>query len=260
MFDLQTWLWALAAITLLLTAVWVASLKKRDASIIDPFWSLTFVVALFVYIWKSPAPDGARRWLLASLVLVWALRLAIYLFWRNWGKPEDRRYVAMRERQGANFPVVSLFTVFWVQAALAWVVSLPLLAGVDGSLPLHAYDWIGVALWTLGMSFQVVGDFQLARFKAAANNEGAVLDSGLWRYTRHPNYFGEFCIWWGFGCFALALGAWWALLGPAVMSVMLLQVSGVALLESDIADRRPGYREYVRRTSAFFPWPPRPAA
>jgi steroid 5-alpha reductase family enzyme len=137
------------------------------------------------------------------------------------------------------------------------VISLPLLAAVNSTTPLGWLDAIGAAVWLLGMVFEAGGDWQLARFKADPANRGKVLDSGLWRYTRHPNYFGDFCVWWGLFLIALAGGGWWSVIGPLVMSGLLLKVSGVVLLEKDIGERRPAYRDYVRRTSAFFPAPPR---
>jgi steroid 5-alpha reductase family enzyme len=141
---------------------------------------------------------------------------------------------------------------------LAWVISLPLLGSIGGdAAPLGWLDYLGIAFWCVGFYFEAVGDWQLARFKADPANAGQVMDRGLWGLTRHPNYFGDFCIWWGFGLLALGAGAWWALPGPVLMSVLLLRVSGVSLLERDIGQRRPGYAEYVRRTNAFFPGPRR---
>jgi steroid 5-alpha reductase family enzyme len=149
--------------------------------------------------------------------------------------------------------------VFGLQAALAWVISLPLLAATGSTAPLGWLDAAGVALWLVGMIFEAGGDWQLARFKRDPANRGKVLDTGLWRYTRHPNYFGDFCVWWGFFLIALSAGGWWSIVGPLAMSFLLLKVSGVALLEKDIGERRPAYRDYIRRTNAFFPGPPRAA-
>ncbi|HET9695105.1 MAG TPA: DUF1295 domain-containing protein, partial [Steroidobacteraceae bacterium] len=199
-----------------------------------------------------------RTVLVLTLVTLWGLRLAIYLGRRTFGHEEDRRYQAIRRRNDPGFTWKSLYLVFGLQAVLAWVISLPLLGGVAGDpRPLGVLDGLGAALWLLGWSFESVGDWQLARFKADPANAGRVMDRGLWRYTRHPNYFGDFCVWWGFYLVALAAGAWWSIAGPALMTVLLLRVSGVALLERDIGTRRPGYEEYVRRTNAFFPGPPR---
>ena len=192
---------------------------------------------------------------------VWGVRLAGYLAWRNHGKGEDFRYRAMRKHWGARFPLVSLVTVFVLQGVLMWVVSLGVQLSQTATEPsVGALAAVGVAVWAVGLFFEAVGDAQLARFKADPANKGAVMDRGLWRYTRHPNYFGDFCVWWGFGLISLAAPwGWLALLGPVLMSVLLLRVSGVAMLEKTIGSRRPGYAEYVRRTSAFFPRPPKKA-
>jgi steroid 5-alpha reductase family enzyme len=145
-----------------------------------------------------------------------------------------------------------------LQALLAWVVSLPLLGAATSSAPLGWLDAVGTALWLLGMVYEAGSDWQLARFKRDPANAGRVLASGLWANTRHPNYFGNFCIWWGLYLVALQGGAWWSLPGPLLMTLLLLKVSGVALLEKDIAHRRPEYADYVRRTPAFIPGPRRP--
>lgn len=259
MFEFTTWMWALAAVCALMSVIWAFSVPMRDVSIIDGFWSLAFLLALGVYLYFSPGDASPRRELVSGLVAAWSLRLAIYLFWRNWGEPEDRRYVQMRDRQGPSFWWVSFFTIFMLQAPLAWVISLPLLPAVNSALPLGAWDWAACALWTVGMLFQVGGDWQLARFKADPANKGRVLDHGFWRYTRHPNYFGEFCIWWGFTFFAFGAAVFWVAIGAILISFLLLKVSGVAMLEADIAQRRPAYADYIRRTSAFLPWfPSRP--
>jgi steroid 5-alpha reductase family enzyme len=212
---------------------------------------VTFVVA-----------DGTetRRLLLAGLTTLWGGRLALYLFWRNAGHGEDPRYRAMRRHWGDRFWIVSLGTVFLLQGTLMWVVSLPVQIGQVPDSPdsLGLVELLGVLVYAVGLFFEAVGDYQLARFKADPNNEGAVMDTGLWRYTRHPNYFGDFCVWWGLFIVAAATGVGvWSIFGPIVMTIFLLRVSGVALLERSITKRRPGYEEYIRRTNAFFPGPPR---
>lgn len=250
----------LAAVVGLLTLVWLLSLILRDASIIDPFWGMGFVLVAFVSLCVNH-PSNPRAWLLTLLTSVWAARLSTYLLVRNWGHGEDRRYRAMREHHGARFWWVSLLTVFLLQAVLLWFVSLPIQAAA--CLSESAWSWldlVGCLLWAVGVSFEALGDWQLARFKSDPRNAGAVMDRGLWRYTRHPNYFGDFCVWWGIFLIAAAGGAWWTVLSPVLMSLLLLRVSGVTLLESSIGERRPAYREYQARTNAFFPGPPRPAA
>jgi steroid 5-alpha reductase family enzyme len=243
----------------LVTALWGVSLAVRDSSIVDVFWGSGFVVIAWVGFALGDG-SGTRSWLLALLVTAWGLRLSVYLARRNPGKGEDRRYAEMRRRHGGRWPLRSLFVVFWLQGALMWVVSLPVQVAMTDPTPagLGALDWIGLAVWAIGLAFESVGDRQLARFKADPANRGKVMDRGLWRYTRHPNYFGDFCVWWGIWLVALAGGgAWWTAVGPIVMSVLLVRVSGVALLERSLTRRREGYEDYVRRTSAFFPRPPR---
>lgn len=247
---------------LLAFATWLASVPLRDASLADRVWPLLVVLPGFAYAW-SLAPDlaaGSRTTWMLALASLWALRLAAYIIWRNEGHGEDRRYAAMREKHGASFAWRSLFTVFLLQAVLAWIVSWPLLAGAAGPRPLGAWDVLGALLALSGIAFEAVADAQLARFRADPRNAGQVLQQGLWRFSRHPNYFGEACVWWGLGLMALAgagAAGWWTLASPLLMTVLLLRVSGVTLLEQDIGERRPGYREYVLRTSAFVPLPPR---
>jgi steroid 5-alpha reductase family enzyme len=194
------------------------------------------------------------------LVALWAARLTVYIARRNRGAPEDRRYASMRAAHGPGFWWKSLYLVFGLQAILAWVISLPLLAAILGVRSLGWLDYLALALWLVGLAFEALADRQLAEFKSRPENAGQVMDRGLWRYTRHPNYFGEACMWWGLYLFALAAGGWWSLPAPILMTWLLLRVSGVRLLEQDIGERRPGYRDYVRRTNAFIPGPPRSAA
>jgi steroid 5-alpha reductase family enzyme len=238
-------------------ALWVVSLRLADASIADLFWGPGFgLVAGLCALLAPPSPRGL---LLAALAGIWGLRLGMHLLARWRGHGEDRRYRAMRAARGPSFPLASLFTVFLLQGALLWVVSLPLQVGIGrgGVRPLGWLDGVGLALYAAGLAFEAVGDAQLARFLADPSSRGQVMQTGLWRYTRHPNYFGDALLWWGMGLLAAGAGAWWTLVGPALMTFLLLRVSGVALLERDLAERRPGYADYVARTSAFLPWPPR---
>jgi steroid 5-alpha reductase family enzyme len=237
--------------------LWLVSLVVRDASIVDIFWGAGFVLVAWVSFLLADGTPG-RRWLLAILTTVWGLRLAGYLAWRNLGKGEDFRYRAMRARSGRAFWLISLFQVFLLQGVLMWVVSLPVQAGMVPSSPVGALAWAGTLVWAVGLSFEAIGDLQLARFKSDPSNRGRVMDRGLWRYTRHPNYFGDFCVWWGLYLVALdGGGTWWTVIGPLVMSTLLIRVSGAALLEKSLETRRAGYAEYVQRTSGFFPRPPR---
>lgn len=248
---------ALLPILALATLTWLASVPLRDVSIADPVWSLLFVAAALTWWWNAETSLSPRATIGLALLGIWALRLAAHLANRKWGEPEDHRYAAMRAHRGAKFWWLSLFTVFCLQAVLAWAIAAPLYALVRGPhADLTWVDGVAIAVWLLGFSFQAVGDVQLARFKRSPRQSGAVLDTGLWRYTRHPNYFGEFCMWWGLWLLATGSGGAWTVFSPVLMTFLLLRVSGVALLEQDIAERRPGYADYVRRTNAFFPGPP----
>lgn len=259
MFESRAYLLGLGAQLAAAAAVWVVSVVKRDASIADSLWGPLFLIAAVVYA-EPLAALGPRGVLALALVALWSLRLAAYITWRNWGEAEDARYREIRRRNEPHFALKSLYLVFGLQAVLAWVVSLPLLATARGDSPLGLLDAFGAGLALTGLGLETVADFQLARFKRDARNRGRVLDGGLWRYSRHPNYFGECCVWWGLACLALGAGAWWAVVSPLLMTWLLLRVSGVALLEKSIGDRRPAYAAYVRRTSAFVPWPPREPA
>jgi steroid 5-alpha reductase family enzyme len=249
---------AFVTILALMTLVWLASLVKRDASIVDVFWGLGFAVVGWVY-YSLGGGQTLRGGLVVALVTVWALRLSLYILWRNRGQGEDYRYQEMRERHRASFPLWSLFFVFWLQGLLLWVISMPLhqaQAPEPGSL--QPLDVLGLVLFVVGFAFEAGGDWQLARFKANPANRGRVLDRGLWRYTRHPNYFGDAVVWWGFFCFAAATpGGWWTVLSPILMTVLLMRVSGVTLLEKRLEETKPAYRRYAEETSTFFPWPPR---
>lgn len=252
--------WPGLALALAFTStIWVGSVIRRDASTVDVFWGLGFVMLAWFY--RSQVPQESFRQLLVPiLVTIWGGRLAWHILRRNQGKGEDYRYAAMREKWGARFPWISLGTVFWLQGALFWLIAMPLLQIQISRRP-TGWTWLdtlGTVLFAVGFFFEVVGDHQLARFKADPRNGGQVMDRGLWRYTRHPNYFGDATLWWGFGCLALATeGSIWTLISPLLMTFLLVKVSGVALLEKGLGSSKPGYSEYVRRTSAFVPWPPR---
>ena len=248
-----------AFVALLMAAVWLVSLWRRDASIVDVGWGPGFAGIAVVAFVASEGPL-ARRALVTGLALIWGLRLGGYLLWRNWGKPEDFRYQAMRRHWGARFPLVSLFSVFTLQGVLMWLVSLPLQFAQAAKEPaeLGVLDALGAGLWLVGMFFESVGDAQLARFKADSSNTGRVMDLGLWRYTRHPNYFGDCVVWWGLFVIALGVpGGIYSIVGPIVMTILLRRVSGVTLLERSLVKRRAGYAEYVARTNPFIPGPPR---
>ena len=241
-------------------ALWLVSLRLRDVSIVDPAWGVGFVLVAWLAFALGHGCRG-RRLLLAVLVSAWGLRLGAYLLARKLReRREDPRYSRMRAHHGERFALVSLGTVFLLQGALIWVVALPIAAAAPQPDRLDVLDALGAAIWAVGLVFEAVGDHQLARFKADPANAGKVMDRGLWRYTRHPNYFGDFLVWWGVYLIALSTGgAWWTVIGPLVMSTLLIRVSGKRLLEHHMR-ARPGYAEYVARTSGFFPRPPRGAS
>jgi steroid 5-alpha reductase family enzyme len=198
-----------------------------------------------------------RMFLVLFLVSLWAIRLCVYLTWRNWGPHEDHRYVAIRQNNEPHFWIKSIYIIFGLQAVLAWIISMPLFGAIESKVLLTRLDVLGGIVFTIGFVWETIGDWQLSIFKANPENKGKVLDTGLWRYSRHPNYFGECCIWWGFYLIAAASGAWWTIAGPILMTLLLLKVSGVALLEKDIAERRPAYLSYIQNTNAFIPWFPK---
>jgi steroid 5-alpha reductase family enzyme len=256
MFEVDTYLQALGLLLAVGAFLWMVSVVKRDVSIVDSFWGLMILLAGVFYT-LALAASGARAALALILVAIWALRLTGHVTWRNWGEPEDYRYREIRQRNEPGFWLKSLYLVFGLQAVLAWIVSLPFLPLLGSAAPLGALDAAAVALVLGGTLFESAADWQLARFKRDPANHGHVLDTGLWRYSRHPNYFGECCVWWGFYLFAASAGAWWSVVSPLVMTFLLVKISGVALLETTIGRRRPAYYDYVRTTSAFVPMPKR---
>ena len=255
-FDFPLWLSALPVLLGAVTITWLISLPLRNVAIVDSLWSLLLFAAGVIYALDTD-PRAPRLSPVLWLLALWAARLAFHITVRSAGKGEDRRYQQIRARHQPRFALKSLYLVFWPQALVAWIISLPLLGAFASTRPLRFLDWLGILVCLAGFVFEAAGDRQLARFRADPANAGAVLRSGLWRYTRHPNYFGEFCVWWGFYLLALSAGAWWSLPGPLMISLLLLRVSGVTLLEKDIGNRRPQYADYVLKTNAFFPWPPR---
>lgn len=247
------------AIVALMVVTWVVSVVIKDASIVDIIWGAGFVLVAWVAFFTGDGYDG-RKWLITLLASAWGLRLSTYLYIRNHGKGEDYRYQAMRRHWGPRFPIISLFTVFGLQGVLMFVISMPLqvaqLSGTPESLTW--VDYLGAAAFTIGLGFEAVGDFQLARFKADPANAGKVMNRGLWRYTRHPNYFGDAVLWWGLFLIAAARPANLVVIfSPIIMTVLLTRVSGVPLLERSLAKRREGYADYIARTSSFVPLPPR---
>jgi len=256
MSGFTSWLWALPVLLALALPAWALCTARRNAGLVDIFWSAFFLAACVPYALAAETLSGTALAVLA-VVAVWALRLSGHLALRNWNAPEDPRYRAIRARNEPGFWWKSLYLVFGFQAVLAWLVSAPLAGAIASGQPLGAIAWLGVALALFGLVWESVADAQLTRFRSDPSNARRVMDSGLWRYSRHPNYFGEFCVWWGLYVIAAGAGAAWTVFAPIVMSVLLLRVSGVPLLEKDIGERRPGYHDYAARTNTFFPGPPR---
>ena len=239
----------------ILTLLWLLSVVIKDASIIDIFWGVGFVVLawLYRYLLKN---ESDKSLIFCILVSIWGLRLGLYLASRNLGKGEDYRYQAWRKQYGDNFWWISYFRVFLLQGFLMWIIAAPLLI-IQTTTELTWLDVLGIILWTIGFAFEAVGDWQLSNFKKNIDNKGKVLDTGLWKYTRHPNYFGDTVVWWGFFCFALSVGGWWTVFSPILMTFLLMKVSGVVMLEKTLVITKPQYKDYINRTSSFFPMPPK---
>lgn len=249
----------LAAVTAMMVIGWLVSLASRNVTVVDSLWGLGFVLIAWITFGVADGYIG-RRLLLAVLTTAWGLRLAGYLSWRNLGKGEDPRYGAWRREYGNRFWIVSLFNVFLVQALVMWVVALTVQYGQAAEHPAHltVFDLAGAGVWLVGFVFESVADWQLARFKSDPVNQGRVMDRGLWAYSRHPNYFGEMLIWWGLFLITLSVpNSVWTIISPLTITLVLLKVTGVALTEKTILEKRPEYREYIRKTSAFVPWFPK---
>jgi len=249
----------LGAVIFLMLIGWLISLKYDNVTVVDSFWGMGFVTIAWLS-WIIGDGGTPRGMVLAVLTTVWGLRLTVYLSWRNWGKGEDPRYASWRQAHGRRFRMVSLYKVFLVQAFFLWVIALSLQYGILAPAPsrLTWLDAVGLLVWTAGIAFESIGDMQLARFKSDPANQGRVMDKGLWAYTRHPNYFGEALIWWGIYLMVLSTAAgWWTMISPVVITLVLVKMTGVALTEKTILKKRPQYRDYMERTSAFIPWFPK---
>jgi steroid 5-alpha reductase family enzyme len=254
----STWLAALPALAGFALIAWAIATARRNVGLVDIGWPLFFLLAAAVYA-SAPSALGPRGGLVIVLVAAWGLRLSAHLAMRNWNAPEDRRYRAIRARNEPGFAWKSVYLVFGLQAFLAWLIAAPLAPAIQAAGPPGLVDWAGAALAAFGIAYESVADRQLNRFLAERGNSGRVMDRGLWRYSRHPNYFGECCVWWGLYVIAAGAGGAWTLFSPVLLTFLLLRVSGVTLLEKDIGERRPEYRDYARRTNAFLPGAPRAA-
>lgn len=242
-----------------LTVVWLLSIWLKDAGIADIFWGLGFIIANIVYFSQSEI-FHYRKLLMLALVSIWGLRLATHIYLRSRGKAEDYRYRAWRKENGTSWWWWSYFKVFMLQGCLLWLISLPCLAVQysphQPTLP-NMVDILGLLAWGIGFFFESVADWQLTVFKFKPQNKGKLLTSGLWQYSRHPNYFGDALQWWAFYLLALNVGAWWSIISPLLITWLLLRVSGVPMLESSLKQSRPEYRDYINRTNAFLPWLPK---
>jgi steroid 5-alpha reductase family enzyme len=250
---------ALLLIMGLMVMLWLFSVFLKNVSIVDLFWGAGFVMAAAVYYYLGKGHID-RKIIVLILAAIWGLRLSIYLAWRNVGKGEDFRYQQFRQKYGANrYWWISFFQTFLLQGGLMWLISAPLLGSMHegAGIDLNFLDFFGIFIWSVGFVFEAGGDFQLARFKADPASKGKVLDKGFWRYTRHPNYFGDVMIWWGFAFFALAAGSYLPVFGAILMTLLIIKVSGVALLEKSLNESKPEYRAYIGKTSAFLPWFPK---
>lgn len=255
-FEPALWFSVLPLLIVAATLTWLLSLPLRNVGLVEALWSMMLFAAGVVYALGSDLRTPRLSLVLWPLA-IWAARLAVYLTARNAGKGEPRRFQELRARHAPHFALKSLYRVFLRRVILAWVVSLPLLGAFASLRPLGALDRLALLLWLFGFVFETVADWQLARFRRDPANVAAVMNRGLWRYSRHPNYFGECCVWWGFFLFALAAGAWWSIPGPLLLTWLLLKDSGVPAVESDIGNRRPRYADYVLKTKVFFPARPR---
>jgi steroid 5-alpha reductase family enzyme len=246
-------------ILVLFTLLWIWSIIIKNVSIVDLFWGFGFVLVNAFYVFQT-GELNTRKILLLVMVTVWGLRLSIYIAWRNIGKGEDFRYKEFRRKYGPNrYWWVSFFQTFLLQGLLMMIVSLPLLGVNAGahSNALNVLDYIAVLVWLIGFAFEAGGDFQLSRFKQNPGNKGKVLNTGFWKYTRHPNYFGDAAVWWAYALLSLAAGSYWQIIGSIMMTLLIIKVSGVALLEKTLNDTKPQYKEYIQKTSSFFPWFPK---
>ncbi|MFA8450030.1 MAG: DUF1295 domain-containing protein [Bacteroidales bacterium] len=242
-------------ILILSIILWIISIPLKNVSIVDPFWGIFFVVAGIIY--NIPSPHNPQGNLILILLCIWAFRLFLHLIIRNGTKKEDYRYQNFRKRYGKKYWWKSLFQTFILQAFLAWVISIPIFISQIVIERFYILDYFAILLWLVGFAFESISDLQLSEFKKNKQNKGKVLNTGLWKYSRHPNYFGNACIWWAFGLFALDYNTIFVLISPIIMTILLMKVSGVSLLEKDLMKNKKGYSYYIQTTNSFFPWPPK---
>jgi len=247
------------AIIILMSFLWIISVFKKNVSIVDPFWSIAFITAGITYFLNTNGSQN-RKILVLLLLLVWGIRLFLYLGWRNWGKSEDFRYKQFRKDYGEKrYWWFSFFQVFLLQGILAWLISAPLLAAMyfGENIPLQLIDFLASFVWLVGFIFESRGDYQLAKFKSKEENKNKLLTQGLWKFTRHPNYFGDATVWLGFTLFSISVNCFFPIFSFALMTFLIVKVSGVTLLEKTLINKKPDYKEYIKKTNAFFPWFPK---
>jgi len=250
-----------AALLVLQGLTFAVALKTGKHSVVDTAWGIGIALAaLTAFLTSVNQGQNERRYLLLAASLLWGLRLAAYVGWRNHGQPEDPRYADMLNKAKGNKNLYALRMIYLLQAAILWLATVPVQAGMLERAPAGPLAIAGAVLFAAGFFFESVGDWQLYRFKADPANKGQVMDRGLWHYTRHPNYFGDFCMWWGL--FAISYGSWQelpALVAPLLMTFILTRGTGAAMTDRRMKASRPGYAEYVERTSGFIPLPPKRA-
>lgn len=248
----------LALIISFMTLLWIVSVIKKNASIVDAFWGFGFVLLAWFYFFQSEGLEE-RKLLITAIVSIWGLRLSVFIGKRNWGKEEDFRYQKFRQDYGAHrYWWISFFQTFLLQGVLLWLISAPLLGAQSGAnQELNIIDYIAVFIWIIGFAFEAGGDYQLAQFKKDPNNKGKVLRTGFWKYTRHPNYFGDGFQWIAFTLFSVANSCYLPILSAVLMNFLLVKISGVALLEKTLSKSKPQYQDYINKTSAYIPWFPK---
>ncbi len=230
---------------------WLLSLKKNNVTHVDIMWSLFFVLnALYFYTMFTPS---LRSTLILFLVLLWGLRLSVYLAIRNWGKSEDARYLKIRQNNEPNFRYKSVYIIFGFQSILAWIVGSILFMAIENDHPLTWLDSLGLLITLCGIIYESIADYQLMQFKNDIKNRGKLLQSGLWKLSRHPNYFGEILVWWGFFITTLVTGIHFNLIAPLLMTFLILRFSGVTLLEANLIKKFNGYDDYQKKVNTIIP-------
>lgn len=244
--------YAAATVLTMVTLLWVVSVAIRDASIIDMFWGPPFVAIAWVLLAANLHTVGIKHLLVVFLVTAWGLRLAFHLVARNFGTGEDTRYRLWRTHGGELWWLKTFYRVYLLQGAIALVVATPIVAAFRVTDAPFLINWMGLPIWLTGFLIEATADIQLTRFRGRPENQGTVMQSGVWSYSRHPNYFGDALQWWGLGLFAFSGVTWWSLIGPLAMMLVFLNISN-EVIERGLVKRRPGYAEYIARTNAFFP-------